>query len=145
MSMDLFDLIVRLETDLWNLAERELHRAGQVGLGVLSALRVLDRLEGSGRVQDLSRDLSITIGAASKLVDRIERDALAARRPHPDDRRSSLISLTAAGREACREGEEVVRKIMDAVIGDSAGIGSLSAALDQLVARVGALGEEVSA
>lgn len=37
------------------------------------------------------------MGAASKLVDRLERDALVRRVPHPEDGRSSLIELTAEG------------------------------------------------
>ena len=81
--MDFFDALVRLETDLWNLVDSELTKRGQVRLALLHALRLLDRLGGNGRVQDLSEGLSITIGAASKLVDRLERDGLAARRRHP--------------------------------------------------------------
>ena len=56
--MDFFDTLVRFETALWNTIERELFTTGQVGLGTLTALRVLHRHDGSGRVQDLSRELS---------------------------------------------------------------------------------------
>jgi DNA-binding MarR family transcriptional regulator len=42
-------------------------------------------------------ELQITVGAASKLVDRLERAGLAVRSAHPSDRRSMLIALTEAG------------------------------------------------
>lgn len=53
---------------------------------------------GTLRVGDLSRALRITIGGASKLVDRIERAGLLARQPDPHDRRAALVALTPAGR-----------------------------------------------
>ncbi len=40
---------------------------------------------------------AITIGAASKLVDRLERDGTAHREPNPNDRRSSLIATLEGG------------------------------------------------
>ena len=136
--MDLFDTIVRLETNFWNLVERGLIRDGQVGLGTLQALRVLDGLGGQGRVQDLSRELSITVGAASKLVDRLELNGLAARRTHPGDRRSSLISLTVAGTQACRDGVGAARRIVDSVVGRVNDTPALIAALEDLDERVSA-------
>lgn len=140
--MDLFDTIVRLETNLWNLVESELLRTGRVGLGTLQALRVLDGMSGDGRVQDLSRGLSITVGAASKLVDRLEREGLAERRGHPGDRRSSLISLTDAGVRACRDGLRIARRVVASVVDDGTDAATLQAALDHLDARVGARSEE---
>jgi DNA-binding MarR family transcriptional regulator len=52
----------------------------------------------SCRVQDIAWALRITAGAASKLVDRLEAAGLCARRAHPEDRRSSLLEPTEAGR-----------------------------------------------
>ncbi|MEL4383306.1 MarR family winged helix-turn-helix transcriptional regulator, partial [Shewanella algae] len=73
---------------------------GHVGLGTLLALRIVGDAGGNARVLDVSEALAITIGAASKQIDRLERSGLAERRPHPHDRRSSLLSLTAAGARA---------------------------------------------
>jgi DNA-binding MarR family transcriptional regulator len=50
------------------------------------------------RVGDLALALRITVGGASKLVDRIERAGLIAREPDPDDRRASRVVLTVAGK-----------------------------------------------
>lgn len=50
------------------------------------------------RVGDLARALRVTVGGASKLVDRIERAGLIAREPDPDDRRALRVALTVAGK-----------------------------------------------
>lgn len=134
--MDLFDQLVRFETGFWNAVERHLIHNGQAGLATLQALRVLDRHDGNGRVHELSEELSITIGAASKLVDRLERDGLATRRAHPDDRRSSLIALTAAGRQARKDGEGFARQLIARVFGESEEVSQLTHALRGLQDRL---------
>src|SRR6476469_6437513 len=136
--MDFFDTLVRFETALWNAIERELLRAGQVGLGTLTALRVLHRHNGSGRVQDRSRELSLTIGAASKLADRLERDGLAVRRPHPTDRRSSLVSLTETGEGARAGGEEVLGLALAQVLGGDVDAATATSAIQRLQRRLDA-------
>ena len=136
--MDFFDTLVRFETALWNAIERELLHAGQVGLGTLTALRVLHRHDGSGRVQDLSRELSLTIGAASKLADRLERDGLARRRPHPTDRRSSLVSLTESGEAARAAGEEVLGLVLAQVLEGDADAATATSAIQRLQLRLDA-------
>lgn len=110
--MEFFDALVRFEVDLWNRLDRELAAADAVRLGQLDALRVLDRRDGAARVAEISGDLSITVGAASKLVDRLERGGLAERRPSPDDRRSSFVALTPAGRAALDHATSVARRAL---------------------------------
>jgi MarR family transcriptional regulator, multiple antibiotic resistance protein MarR len=92
--------MVSYEVALWTAVDHELARQGRINLGQLHALRVVRRYDGRVRVQDLSGDIGITVGAASKLVDRLERDGLATRSPNPANRRSSLIELTDAGHQA---------------------------------------------
>ncbi|GGM63020.1 MarR family winged helix-turn-helix transcriptional regulator [Microbacterium saperdae] len=135
-GVEFFDLLVGVETALWNRVEGELLAADQVGLGTWMALRVLHRHGGGRRVRDLRAGLSITVGAASKLVDRLERDGLAVRRPHPDDRRSSLIVLTDAGERARTEGERLARRTLTAVLGDTTDVAAVTAALVRLQARL---------
>jgi DNA-binding MarR family transcriptional regulator len=48
----------------------------------------------------VSVQLQITVGAASKVVDRVEAAGHCARQPDPRDRRSSLLVLTPAGAAA---------------------------------------------
>ena len=58
------------------------------------------------RVHDIAGTLSLTTGGTSKLVDSIETAGYCRRRPNPDDRRSSIIELTPAGREVLARATE---------------------------------------
>lgn len=133
--MEFFDALVRYEVVLWDAVEAELRRRGETGLATLHALRVLDRHGGRARVQDLSDDIGITVGAASKFVDRLERDGLASRRPNPANRRSSLLALTDAGVAALSTATGVCRDAVDRALGDE-DVSGLTAALHRLHARV---------
>ena len=106
-TMDFLDTLVRFETALWNDLDRGLRESGGPAMGTLWALRCVRRHSGACRVHELRHDLQITVGAASKLADRLERDGLAVRAPNPDDRRSSLIALTERGTRARRAAAEV--------------------------------------
>lgn len=98
----LFDDLVRFETDLWNGIDARLRQDCGVTLGGLNVLLVVERA-GSCRVNDIAAALSITVGGASQAVDRLEKLGLCARSPHRTDRRSSLVELTAAGRDLVGE------------------------------------------
>ncbi|MBO0981829.1 MarR family winged helix-turn-helix transcriptional regulator [Microbacterium sp. SD291] len=111
--------VVSFETRLWNRIDRELASAGKPSLSTLLSLRTLARFGHEGRVHDLSTALSITVGAASKLVDRMERAGLARRRPHPGDRRSSLIELTAQGEEVERDASTAVAALIVRLLPDA--------------------------
>jgi DNA-binding MarR family transcriptional regulator len=103
----LFNDLVRLEIELWDAVERRLRDEGQVGLASFQALDVIARVPDC-RVGDVVRELSITVGGASKAVDRLEARRLCVRRPHPGDRRSSSIVLTPEGARARASAEAVV-------------------------------------
>lgn len=134
--MEFFDAVIRYETALWSHAERALRDAAAGSLADLDGLRAIAAHD-RARVHDVSRTLGITIGAASKLVDRLERAGLASRRANPADGRSSIVSLTAAGDARRVEGEAVVGTAVEAHLAgtgvDVAGIvrslGTLRAAL----------------
>ncbi len=55
-------------------------------------------VHGSRGQNELMADLRITSGAATALVDRLERQGVAERYPHPHDRRRALVRLTEAGK-----------------------------------------------
>lgn len=129
--MEAFDRLVRTETVLWNLLEGRLLTEGRAGLGTLQALRVLKHHDGRGRVEDLRRELSITNGATSKLVDRMQRAGLVSRTAHPDDRRSSLIVLTDSGEAEAAAGAALTRSFIEQVISEED-----AAALVPLLARI---------
>ena len=142
--MEFFDVLVRYEVALWSAIEHELGQRGLIRLGHLHALRVVERYRGKARVQDLSAEIGITVGAASKLVDRLERDGLASRAPNPTNRRSSLIVLTEAGQEALTSSLQVCARSLARAVGDE-DTKALTAALDRLQRRLHASGPGVAA
>ena len=93
----LFSDVVRLETELWDRVDRRLRSDHDVPLSWFEPMQVMDRVP-ECRVADIAEALSITVGGTSKLIDRIERAGWCRRAPNPDDARSSLLSLTRAGR-----------------------------------------------
>jgi DNA-binding MarR family transcriptional regulator len=100
-----------------------------------SRVRALRRLKD----QDLSlRDLAAEMGtdapAATVIVNDLEERGLVERRPHPDNRRSKLVSLTAEGRKRIA----ALRKISDAPPPELAGLPEQDLAqLRQLLERAG--------
>jgi DNA-binding MarR family transcriptional regulator len=133
--VEFFDVLVRYEVALWSAVDQELAGHDQISLGKLHALRIVDRYDGRARVQDLSCAIGITVGAASKLVDRLERDGLAARSPNPANRRSSLIALTATGQQALASGMAVCRSALARAVGEEE-VEVLTAALRRLHSRL---------
>ena len=93
----LFSDLVRLETDLWGLVDLRLRREHEVPLSWFEPMQVMDRVPDC-RVADIAEALSITVGGASKLVDRIEHAGWCRRAPNPNDARSSVLTLSRAGR-----------------------------------------------
>jgi DNA-binding MarR family transcriptional regulator len=134
--MDFFDALVRYETSLWNHIEHRLAVSGAVTLSTFESLRVIARHEGSARVAELQDGLLITVGAASKLADRLERDDLAVRRAHPDDRRSSVIALTTLGARRHAEALTIVEETLAEHL-SGVDTGAAVALFEVLAARLG--------
>ncbi len=93
----LFSELVRLETELWNAVEARLRADFGVTLPVFEFLQVISRTPAC-RVHDIAAELSITVGGTSKVVDRVEASGYCVRSANPGDRRSSIITLTPAGK-----------------------------------------------
>jgi len=55
------------------------------------------------KMNELSQQLMVTGGNVTGIVDLLEKDALAERRPEPADRRAFRVRLTRAGRKAFAE------------------------------------------
>ena len=92
----LFNEIIRFEIELWNAIDTRLKSEFDLPLTQFEPMAVMDRLP-SCRVYDIARELGITTGGTSKLVDRIEANGYCRRLPNPADRRSSLLELTPEG------------------------------------------------
>lgn len=79
--------------------------AGAVGahFGLSNSENVAMRelaVDGSLTPGDIAERTGLTSSSVTNLVDRMERNGHVRRRAHPDDRRSVLVDLTAAGKEA---------------------------------------------
>lgn len=72
------------------------------------ALHVL-KCKGPQIMSGLGDDLGITPRYVTVLIDGLEREGLVRRRPHPGDRRATLIELTERGQQICgKHGEQHV-------------------------------------
>ncbi|PZA23368.1 MarR family transcriptional regulator [Modestobacter versicolor] len=134
--VDVLDRFVRLETVLWNALDARLVDASDVTLGRLQTLRVIQRTPDC-RVHDVVQQLAITVGGASKAVDRIEAAGLCRRRAHPTDRRSSILEVTPAGERLIADGTALLRaeltRRMGAVLPDGT-LREFAAVVDRLLA-----------
>jgi DNA-binding MarR family transcriptional regulator len=79
--------------------------ARQAGISATD-LDALEHLEADGPLtqRDLGERLSLTSGAVTMLVDRLERAGWVRRRPHPGDRRYVLIDLSPQAAASAPEG-----------------------------------------
>ena len=73
-------------------------RAG-LGLSEMAALEHLQHSHGGLTPTELGRRLSLSSGAITALVDRLERTGHVERRPNPADRRSSVVLPIPQGLE----------------------------------------------
>ena len=99
MKVDLVELfreLVRLETELWNRVDARVQHAHGLPLAWLEVMQVVSATADC-RVLDIAKALSITVGGASKVVDKVEAAGWCRRQPNPTDGRSNLIQLTEAG------------------------------------------------
>ncbi|MGY3317360.1 MarR family winged helix-turn-helix transcriptional regulator [Arthrobacter sp. TE12232] len=103
----LFSTLTRLETELWDAVDARLRQECGTPLGRYEAMVVLASL-GACRVFDIAAALSITVGGASKLIDRVEAAGYCSRKMNPGDRRSSLLELSAEGTSVVEQGRRVV-------------------------------------
>lgn len=118
-AMSLYDVffdLTRVEIHLWDRIDEALRAEIDVPLGRFEALLVLRRL-GPCRVLDVSRELALTVGGTSKLVDKLETTGLCLRTPNPDDRRSSLITLHETAPAVLDRGEAVIEDTLRAHLG----------------------------
>jgi len=102
----LFNELIRFEIELWDAVDGRLKREFGLPLTHFEPMSVMGRQPGC-RVYDIATELGITTGGTSKLVDRIEASGYCRRRPNPDDRRSSLLELTAEGQRLLAEAGQV--------------------------------------
>ena len=108
----LFSTLTRLETELWDAVDARLRQECGLPLGRFEPMIVVSSL-GTCRVFDIASALAITVGGASKLVDRVEAAGYCSRKMNPGDRRSSLLDLTEEGKAVVARGRAVIEAELD--------------------------------
>ena len=81
----------------------------------MECLRLLF-LRGIASPSELARHTGLTSGAATAMLDRLEKAGLIERRPNPDDRRGTLITAAKSGAEKVASWFESTRKALDELI-----------------------------
>jgi MarR family transcriptional regulator, organic hydroperoxide resistance regulator len=94
----LFSDLVRFETELWSAVDARLRAEHDLPLHKFEPMQIVSNTPDC-RVYDIAEALSLTTGGVSKIVDSIEASGWVRRRPNPEDRRSSIIELTPAGKK----------------------------------------------
>jgi DNA-binding MarR family transcriptional regulator len=112
----LFSELVRLETELWDTVEGRLRADHGLSVPYFEFMQVIAETPHC-RVQDIATELSITVGGTSKIVDRIEAAGHCGRRANPDDRRSSIVELTPAGKRLLVRATVTVRDELGRLLG----------------------------
>lgn len=79
-----------------------------------AALIVVDILLRTGPTgaDTLARTARVQPQTMSRTLERMERDGLVVREPHPDDRRRRVVTVTAAGRSAWGTARHIEREVL---------------------------------
>jgi DNA-binding MarR family transcriptional regulator len=109
--------LIRLEIVLWDRIDARLKEEHSLPLGSFVLLHALGHMHnGSPRVGELAQALRITVGGASKVVDRMERAGLVRREADSDDRRASRVLLTPVGTSTLAAASETCEAAMTTVL-----------------------------
>jgi DNA-binding MarR family transcriptional regulator len=112
----LFNELVRFEVETWDAVDARLRAEHGLPLSRFEPMRVIASCSDC-RVYDIAAALSLTTGGTSKLVDAIEATGHCRRRPNPNDRRSSIIELTPAGKRLLAKATKTFEDELEARIG----------------------------
>ncbi len=106
----LFTALIHTEMGAWNAVESALSEADKaLTLGRFLVLRTV-RDTPTCRIQEVAASQGITLGAASRLVDRLHRDGLLHRTPCEHDRRATILTVTEQGLAHLEEACMIVEK-----------------------------------
>jgi len=107
MQASIADIAVRLNSVSIHLVRRARRADESLGVppGQLSALSVLV-FGGDRTIAQLADAEQVTSPTMTRIVDGLERADLAGRRPHPDDRRATLVRASRKGRRLMERGRQ---------------------------------------
>lgn len=114
---DTFTELVRFQTELWAEVDAAVRGAHGVPLTHVTVLELVATTDGC-RVSDLVDTLHITVGGASKSVDRLVAGGWAVRATNPRDGRSSILATTPAGDAVLRDAGPTIDAVLRARLRD---------------------------
>jgi DNA-binding MarR family transcriptional regulator len=103
---------------LWRASHTRIADAlGTIGLTPASfgLLNVLAAREGAMQ-QELGAAMGVDPSTMVALIDGLEKDGLAKRRPHPSDRRARAVAITPKGRRTLERGRQMAAEVEDDVL-----------------------------
>jgi DNA-binding MarR family transcriptional regulator len=131
---DLANAVRVLDAEYRRFRHRVASAAG-ISLAEFDALTAVTWAESEGDVtpKRVAEATRMTSGAMTSLLDRLAAAGLLQRQPHPNDRRSVVISLTPAGRELVGQlYRSYVRAFEPVVAGGTTDVQALVASLQRL-------------
>lgn len=124
-------LLVEAETALIRVLDADLRRETGMPLGTYEVLVRLGRSPGRRlRQVELSRQLSLTTGGITRIVDRLEAAGLVRRAASSTDRRGTYAELTAAGVESVERATEAHLRSLQRHLVDPLGTDRLDALVE---------------
>ena len=104
----LFATLIDTEVRAWSAVESALSEAGNaLTLGRFLVLRTV-RDTPACRIQEVAASQGITVGSASRLVERLDRDGLVHRAPCEHDRRATILTVTPLGMDNLAAAQTIV-------------------------------------
>jgi DNA-binding MarR family transcriptional regulator len=103
---------------LWRAAHTRIAEAlDSIGLtpALFGVLNVIAARDGVIQ-QDIASAMEIDPSTIVTLIDELEREGLAERRPHPKDRRAREVRITAKGRRTLQRGRRMAMQVEDDVL-----------------------------
>ena len=114
-----------------------------ISLARFDLMSQLERAGGGLTMSEVSRRMMVSNGATTSLVDRLVEDGLVVREAHPQDRRTTILHLTAEGSERflamAAEHEQWIVSLLAGLDGSAkqqllGGLGALKHHLEELEA-----------
>lgn len=78
--------------------EHEVVRETGISLAQMHTIEIIGHSRNM-RMKEIAQKMGITTGSLTVMIDRLEKNGLVQRLPHPDDRRSFRLALTAKGNQ----------------------------------------------
>jgi MarR family transcriptional regulator, multiple antibiotic resistance protein MarR len=137
-NLSFFADLVRCETRLYNQFNEELRESHGIVTSQYEFLRFI-RDQENPRTTDMAAEFAIGVGAVSKAMDRLEARGLVIRIPNPANRRSTILRLTANGRDLIDSAESVFAVRLSGILTGAATRPQIHAAAEVLASLRAAL------